>query len=306
MCPSKRQRHRLQWLVVAFVITTIAGCKMGRGSALDKVDLGILLMKACWDSNAELAELLIKDGADPNTTDENGVTALMLAASNPRGDNAHLVNILMQRGAEVNAKNKEGQTAFKMAFDKGYLHSAWALLHKGADPNTTNGKGQTPLMVYAEKWDPNAGHLEPFLQRGVPINARDKEGKTALMIAAASPRDHALGVGAVSHLVAKGADINLQDELGRTALMYAAEHGRLQIVKLLLDKNPVIDARDKAGKTALMLALEHGHFNVADLLVKNGADINVKDNAGKTPLAYFDERVQAFRQNLAPKPPPSP
>jgi ankyrin repeat protein len=50
-----------------------------------------------------------------------------------------------------------------------------------------------------------------------------------------------------------------------------------------------------------MIALNNGHFNVANELLKAGADVNAKDNAGKTPLIYFDERVQAFRQNLAPK-----
>lgn len=299
---NNRRQYASGIYVIALIFGLVLGCQMRAISGQEKVDLGILLMKACWDSNAALADLLIKDGADPNTTDENGVTALMLAASNPRGDNGHLVDILAQRGADVNAKDKEGRTAFKLAFDKGYLSAAWTLLHKGADPNTINNKGQTPVMVYAEKWNPNAGHLEPFLQRGVPINAKDKEGRTALMIAAQSVRNDVPGAEAVAHLVAKGADINFQDNRGRTALMYAAEQGRFEIVKILLNKNAAIDARDKEGKTALMIAVQRGHFNVADLLVKAGADIAAKDNTGKTPLAYFDERCQIFRQDLVPKP----
>lgn len=38
----------------------------------------------------------------------------------------------------------------------------------------------------------------------------------------------------VKMLLAAGADINIQDEDGSTALMCAAEHGRIDIVKILL------------------------------------------------------------------------
>lgn len=38
----------------------------------------------------------------------------------------------------------------------------------------------------------------------------------------------------VQMLLDAGADINIQDEDGSTALMCAAEHGRIDIVKLLL------------------------------------------------------------------------
>lgn len=41
----------------------------------------------------------------------------------------------------------------------------------------------------------------------------------------------------VQMLIAAGADINIQDQDGNTALMCAAEHGRLDIVKLLLSQS---------------------------------------------------------------------
>ncbi|MCX5862258.1 MAG: ankyrin repeat domain-containing protein [Deltaproteobacteria bacterium] len=260
--------------------------------------LNTLLMKACWDSNSALAELLIKDGAVANNSDPNGVTALMMAAGNPRNDNPHLINILMAKGADVQAKDRDGHTALETAFEKGYLHTVWALLHKGADPNVVNKTGQTPLIAFAEKWAPNAGHLEPFLQKGVNVNARDKDGKTVLIVAAESPLDHQTGVGAVGHLIAKGANINFHDNEGKTALMVAAAKGRKEIVKLLLEKNSEINARDAKGGTALMAALENGHLDVAEALINAGTDVNVADNSGMTAAAYAEEKLSKVKDLL--------
>ena len=83
--------------------------------------LGTLLLKACHNSNPQLAQLLIKDGANVNTTDVDGKTALMLAASSPRGMNMPLINLLIEKGADVNARDKTGQTALMLAFEKSYL-----------------------------------------------------------------------------------------------------------------------------------------------------------------------------------------
>jgi ankyrin repeat protein len=174
MCPSKRPRTRWRWFVAAIVIAMIVGCKMRGTSDQEAVELGILLMKACWDANAALAELLIKDGADPNTTDENGVTALMLAASNPRGDNGQLVNILVDRGADVNARIRKDKQLLRRLLTKVIL----------AQPGrcSTRAPIRTPLMTRGKRlsWSmrrngiPTRGTWRRFFNEGYPSMRRIK------------------------------------------------------------------------------------------------------------------------------------
>src|SRR5580700_1359604 len=59
----------------------------------------------------------------------------------------------------------------------------------------------------------------------------------------------------VRTLLENGAAIESKDKDGRTALMLAAQHGHVDIVSLLLDKGAKADARDGEGMNAFGLAL---------------------------------------------------
>ena len=60
----------------------------------------------------ELVKLLLAKGADVNAVDDQGNTALMLAAN---AGEFQIVASLIDAGANVNAKNKEGLTALGLA-----------------------------------------------------------------------------------------------------------------------------------------------------------------------------------------------
>ena len=62
-----------------------------------------------------------------------------------------------------------------------------------------------------------------LLERGADANARDPEGRTALMLAAAS---EAVPAQAVEALIARGADVNAKDPAGMTALSFAQDARR--------------------------------------------------------------------------------
>lgn len=92
----------------------------------------------------------------------------------------------------------------------------------------------------------------------------------------------------VNALLAKGLPIDAADIKGRTALMLAAQHGRAETVRLLLSKGANARARDKSGFTAWGLATfspaGHGSHEAALKALPQPARPRVVVNAGWTPV----------------------
>lgn len=92
----------------------------------------------------------------------------------------------------------------------------------------------------------------------------------------------------VEELIRKGADVNAKNEEGRTALMYAAEFNKNpEVIKVLLTNGADVNAKDKDGETALMSAVAFNkNPEVIQVLLNNGADMNAKDEIGRTALDF--------------------
>ena len=94
--------------------------------------------------------------------------------------------------------------------------------------NTVSSKrGDVPLMhlaVMHQKKD----LIEVLVEIGVDVNAKDEQGRTALMKAAA--KDWTVGVWA---LLEKGARIDLRDQKGQTPYIWAFNHRSLGSLLLL-------------------------------------------------------------------------
>lgn len=74
----------------------------------------------------------------------------------------------------------------------------------------------------------------------------------------------------VAGLVAGGRDVN-EAIGGKTPLYLAAEHGHLEIVRILVEAGADPNAGDFSGRTPLDSATENGHQEVARYLAEHGA-----------------------------------
>ena len=116
----------------------------GKVNAKDK-DGNTPLYFAARSNAAEMVELLVKHGADPNAKGQYS-SPLQAAVIN----NAHeTAEVLLKHGADANARTKSGYTPLHAAAINNAHKTAEILLKYGADVNAKDRSGDTPLRYAA-------------------------------------------------------------------------------------------------------------------------------------------------------------
>jgi ankyrin repeat protein len=80
------------------------------------------------------------------------------------------------------------------------------------------------------------------------------------------------------------------------AFAAAARRGDAAAVSKLLDEGVDVNSKYRYGATALSYAADHGRLDVVKVLLARGADVNVKDTFyGATPLTWASSPAQTHR-----------
>ena len=186
-----------------------------------------LVADAASKGDLNAVRTLLKQGADVNTPQGDGMTALHFAAE--RGD-AALAEMLLYAGANVSAGTRIGQyTPLHLAARRGSAPVVKALLAAGADPSVRAPlSGVTPLHLAAESGSVDT--VTALLEKGADANAKESEwDQTPLIFAAESDR-----VDVIKALIAHGAKVDAKTKSLDLQKQSATDRQATQIQRQIL------------------------------------------------------------------------
>jgi uncharacterized protein len=156
---------------------------------------------------------------------------------------------------------------------------ARALLDRGAAIDARDREGKTALAKSAEA--NKLAVIRLFLERGANVNMRAVDGSTPLFYAAEQDRGAAIAL-----LLEGGADPNLPGRKGVRPLAAAAYNGSADSVEALLKYGADPNALDDEGKSAMVYAAGHAYAPIVALLIQAGVDVNRRYAHGLTALMW--------------------
>jgi ankyrin repeat protein len=180
------------------------------------------LHKATQLGYVEAVSMLLERGAQMDSIDDDGWTALHMAVNNSQYEVAYM---LLDRGANVDAHDTCGQTPLFFAAHESRLISL--LLDNGADMHAKGKTGESILQYYTLRDQLNGMLL--LLNCGFNIETTDNDGHTALQYAVQKNNLQAAAI-----LLDRGIDPNCFG--GRLSVLQSSiEYGFAQMAELLLD-----------------------------------------------------------------------
>ena len=268
------------------------------------------LLVAIRKGDHSQVQKLIAGGADVNTTDADGTTALMHSVIE---SDVRMMKLLVDSSANVNAKNNLGSTALMYAATN--LAKARLLVDAGADVKARAKYNATPMSVAVTTFG-STPVLKLLVSKGAEAEPRVIAGAAAMgdldamqylfsIGASATSLGGAAIAGAITArcdacarlLVEKGAAANgvrpngtLSTPVGSTmggVLNDAAKRAMPELAQFLLDHGASLDSRDREGFTLLMQAVlsmepPPARDRMVEWLLSKGVDSNAKNDRGDT------------------------
>ncbi|XP_055372986.1 protein phosphatase 1 regulatory subunit 12A isoform X8 [Condylostylus longicornis] len=250
-----------------------------------KFPSGCVFLAACVAGDKDEVIQLLDSGADINTTNIDGLTALHQACID---DNLEMVEFLLEYGADINRQDNEGWTPLHATASCGSVSIARYLAEHGADLTIVNNDGDLAVDIAP----PNT-NMSDYLQELFESNqidcekCRQLEEQTMLADAKRWLRSDASEADAI------------HPKTGATPLHVAAAKGYTKVLSLLLAGRANIDKQDNDGWTPLHAASHWGQREAVEMLVDAQADMEIRNYSGQNCIDVADEpKMRKFMEEL--------
>lgn len=262
------------------------------------------VIEAAEVGDTAVVEARIKEGCNVNQKDENGYTALHMAAIK---GSAKCVKLLLEAGADSLLTDADGKTARKLSKSK----KVNSLLDKAM--KSRQMEIELCSKVVAGEMD---ALKKAIKSKGFNANMMNADNTISLLMLVCAHGD----VASVKSLIKAGADVNYVAPDSRSVLHKAVDRENADIINALLEAgaNPMAQAGNKAtalhdavwnaketsikallpaykdinyspaggfNGTPINLAIDRNFSNVVQLFIDAGIDLN-KNDTGELPLVH--------------------
>ncbi|XP_043650295.1 protein phosphatase 1 regulatory subunit 12B isoform X11 [Drosophila teissieri] len=251
-----------------------------------KFSSGCVFLAACLSGDKDEVVQLLDQGADINTANVDGLTALHQACID---DNLDMVEFLVERGADINRQDNEGWTPLHATASCGFVSIARYLVENGADVAAVNSDGDLALDLAIDvQHMAMIDYMEKMVQE---LNINVDEARKA--------EEQAMLNDAKKWLRSDAAEVDRpHPKTGATALHVAAAKGYTKVLGLLLAGRGNVDRQDNDGWTPLHAASHWGQRETAEMLVESLADMDIRNYAGQSCIDVADRKIVKFLEEL--------
>lgn len=253
-------------------------------------------------TDISIIEMMLKFGANPNSKNQHGETALFRAINASRFD---LVQLLLERKADPNlpgpkhmlwpsvhkpnileiilakgANLKLAPGILELATSINSVEAVDILLKYKADPNAKKDGIYTPLCSAIR--DDREDLVDKLLAAGADPNLTALDFPTFKCVSYHRP-----------HLLVKVLQAGANPHHPKGIIEKCIEQQDLDCLEILLEFGVNVNERNAAGHTALTTAIKTNNIEVLDLLLEHGADPAVRAQEWPITLAVANPEILA-------------
>lgn len=219
-------------------------------------NIGSDVLAICVDAGQEEAvRILVNNGANTDTENKRGTTALHLAAIH---ENNNILKIILTTRPPINKQNMSGDTPLMSACKMQKIENVKILVEHQADIEMQNYNQETPLMMAAAQGDVKTFYY--LLSKGANRSVMNTEG-SLLHYAVTGGSDD------LTHwLLNHGADMYEKNGRGLCPLHIAAEYNCPEAAMALIERgcNPAL--QDAKGRDMFEIGSEEFSLAMRELL----------------------------------------
>lgn len=234
--------------------------------------------------NTGIYDFIEDNGFDLKQPNRAGANAILLLASHSK--DGEIFKYFIEKGLDVNATDNKGNNFLFYAAKRGNIDLIKKYVNEGFDYKTLNSDGEN-LMLAASHGGRRGSNpiavFQYFDTLGIDMTATSNNGANALHNIVSSTED----VNIINFFIQKGIDINQKDKDGNTPFLNAAKGNNLVVLEKLLPLTKNINQQNNDGLSAITYATQRIGIETFNFLKDNGADVHVIDKDGNNLFYYL-------------------